>query len=262
MNKTYSLKDRYYYTPLDAFKNHDGLPGELGIPVNVPASKADISRRMFDEYQVNVFVSDMVSVNRSLPETRNLNCSQISYPDRLPKCSVVMVFHNEPWTILFRSIHSVLNRSPPELLEEIILIDDFSDKLHLRVPLDEYWSRMPAKVKLFRTEKRQGLIRARVIGAKQAKVSGNRGFAGYFSIEKKIFAIFFGNYLFQFVPSYFVPRKAINPLTLLSDFLKSTPPKGFRISFSGRQHREQRRMAGAASIPYCQRSFSGRFATC
>lgn len=128
---------------------------------------------MFDEYQVNVFVSDMVSVNRSLPETRNSNCSQIRYPDRLPTCSVVIVFHNEPWTILFRAIYAVLNRSPPELLEEIVLIDDFSDKLHLRVPLDAYWPRMPAKVRLFRTDKRQGLIRARVIGAKRAKVSVN-----------------------------------------------------------------------------------------
>lgn len=82
-----------------------------------------------------------------------------------------MVFHNEPWSILIRAIFSVINRSPPELLEEIILIDDYSDKLHLRIPLDEYWPKMPAKVKLYRSEKREGLIRARVIGAKRAKVS-------------------------------------------------------------------------------------------
>lgn len=71
-----------------------------------------------------------------------------------------------------RAIWSVLNRTPDELLEEIIIVDDFSDKVHLLETLEEYMSTsLPRKVKLVRTEKREGLIRARVIGAKIAKVS-------------------------------------------------------------------------------------------
>lgn len=70
-----------------------------------------------------------------------------------------------------RAIWSVLNRTPDELLEEIILVDDFSDKLHLKQHLDDYLTtKLPSKVKLIRTEKREGLIRARVIGAENAKV--------------------------------------------------------------------------------------------
>lgn len=81
-----------------------------------------------------------------------------------------MVLHNEAWSILIRAIWSVLNRSPDQLLEELILVDDLSDKPHLKKPLDEYIDNGPSKLKLVRTGKREGLIRARVIGAEHAMV--------------------------------------------------------------------------------------------
>merc|ERR1712098_153652 len=84
----------------------------------------------------------------------------------LPTASVIFVFHNEGWSTLFRSIHSVLNRSPPQFLHEIVLVDDKSELEHLHGKLeDELKKPYYKKVKLVRNEEREGLIRARNNGA-------------------------------------------------------------------------------------------------
>lgn len=54
-------------------------------------------------------------------------CLSIKYPTKLPSASVVIIFHNEAWSTLLRTVHTVLARSPPEYLKEIILVDDHSN---------------------------------------------------------------------------------------------------------------------------------------
>jgi len=62
----------------------------------------------------------------------------------------------------------VLDRSPAQLITEIILVDDFSDMDHLKTQLETYMKSYP-KVKIVRSQKREGLIRARLLGAAKAK---------------------------------------------------------------------------------------------
>ena len=89
------------------------------------------------------------------------------YPDDLPTASIVFVFYNEAISTLYRSIHSVLNRTPAHLLHEIVLVDDASDAPLIKQPLDDYIKLLP-KVKIVRLGKRSGLMTARTEGAKAA----------------------------------------------------------------------------------------------
>lgn len=67
---------------------------------------------------LNINSQAMVFLNR---------CLSLKYPSNLPTASVVIIFHNEAWTTLLRTVHTVLARSPPEFLKEIILVDDCSN---------------------------------------------------------------------------------------------------------------------------------------
>lgn len=124
----------------------------------------------YSEYQINILATDKVSLKRSLPDFRDPKCSEIKYPRLLPSATVIMAVHNEAESVLLRSIWSVINRTPDELLEEFILVDDFSDKEHMKERLEENLPRISSKIQLVRTEKREGIVGARMIGAEKANV--------------------------------------------------------------------------------------------
>lgn len=60
-------------------------------------------------------------------------CRNLTYPLNLPQVSIVFIFVNEALSVILRSIHSAINRTPSHLLKEIILVDDNSNngKEHL-----------------------------------------------------------------------------------------------------------------------------------
>ena len=113
--------------PVPALKTR---PGELGEKVKTPDGMMEEKKEKFKIHQFNLLVSEMISVNRSLKDVRMEACKSKKYPAVLPTTSVVIVFHNEAWSTLLRSIHSIINRSPLQLLREIILVDDASDEKH------------------------------------------------------------------------------------------------------------------------------------
>uniref|UniRef100_A0A915CCR0 Polypeptide N-acetylgalactosaminyltransferase n=2 Tax=Parascaris univalens TaxID=6257 RepID=A0A915CCR0_PARUN len=148
-------------------QSRPGKHGEMGEAVDIDLNQPEVQRAM-NEFGFNTFVSDMISLNRSVPDVRMDECKYWHYPEDLPTASVVIVFHNEGWSPLMRTVHSVILRSPPNLLKEIVLVDDFSDKEHLKDRLDRYIEQFNGKVRLVRNNEREGLIRTRSIGAQHA----------------------------------------------------------------------------------------------
>lgn len=128
-------------------------------------------KQLFKEQNYNLLASDMISLHRSLPDARPEQCKHLSYPEKLPNTSVIIVFHNEAWTTILRTVWSVFERSPSALINEIILVDDASTMPSLQRPLDDYIEQIQIRIKLIRTAEREGLIRARLIGAEHATVS-------------------------------------------------------------------------------------------
>ncbi|XP_045127026.1 N-acetylgalactosaminyltransferase 7-like isoform X2 [Portunus trituberculatus] len=146
-----------------------GGPGEGGKAHHLSAAKQNEGSQSVSEYGINMVVSDEIAMDRDIPDTRNPECPHWQYPEDLPTASVVIVFHNEGFSTLMRTVHSVIDRSPPQFLKEVLLVDDFSDKAALKEPLEDYISRWGSKVRLIRNKERAGLIRTRTTGAEEAR---------------------------------------------------------------------------------------------
>ena len=79
-------------------------------------------------HSFNKYVSDVISLKRELPDTRHHTCRQINYdtPQSLPTTSVILIFSNEALSAVLRTVWSLILRTPKEMLNEIILVDDGS----------------------------------------------------------------------------------------------------------------------------------------
>jgi len=162
--------------------------GEDGKGVHLTSAKdKEKAAEVFKQGAYNVYISDRISPNRTLHTVVAEECNDIKYNvDELPNVSVIIIFTNEIFSALVRTVWSVINRTPKKLLKEIILVDDFSDKEYLKQTLrdyiDIYWNTLPQSkylindqgghddlVKLIHLPKRLGLIKARLEGARMAR---------------------------------------------------------------------------------------------
>lgn len=111
-------------------------PGHMGKPVILPSRlPLDIQvqiNRSYEIYSINEFLSNVIPYDRELPDIRPDYCRKVKYSDNLPVTSVIMVFHNEPFSMIMRSVFAVLNRTPETLLGEIVLVDDCSERSSLQ----------------------------------------------------------------------------------------------------------------------------------
>ena len=94
------------------YKPESGV-GEGGKPVYLKPHETIRSKRLFHINEFNLVVSDKISIDRELEDVRSASCQNLRYQSKsLPSTSIIIVFHNEAWSTLLRTIHSALNTSP------------------------------------------------------------------------------------------------------------------------------------------------------
>uniref|UniRef100_A0A8C1UXI7 Polypeptide N-acetylgalactosaminyltransferase n=1 Tax=Cyprinus carpio TaxID=7962 RepID=A0A8C1UXI7_CYPCA len=143
----------------------DLLAGRMSFSI-IASARASSGEDPYREHAFNLQESDRLGSERTIRDTRHYRCSSMTFDPDLPPTSIIITFHNEARSTLLRTIKSVLMRSPPHLIQEIILVDDFSSD-----PEDcRLLSQIP-KVHCLRNERREGLIRSRVRGASAASAS-------------------------------------------------------------------------------------------
>ena len=126
--------------------NHKELAEDTGDWERILHMKSDKGFHSF-----NATASDLVGKHRMvLKDTRYEECKSIIYDIcKLPKTSAIIVFHNEAWSTLLRSVHSILERTPSSLIVEIIIVDDCSTFAWLKEPLTDYVNHLPKVLQLF-----------------------------------------------------------------------------------------------------------------
>lgn len=139
----------------DLLKQERGL-GDRGKSVTLVGASKTKGDEDVKKIALNEELSEHLSYNRTVPDARNPQCRSIHYDlNDLPTASVIIIFYNEPYSVLVRTIHSVLNTGDTRILKEVILVDDASINVELKDKLDYYIeTRFPKNVRLIRLKSR------------------------------------------------------------------------------------------------------------
>jgi glycosyltransferase involved in cell wall biosynthesis len=117
-----------------------------------------LNRNPMSKYDFNERVSAAIGPYRaSYPDLRHKTCKNQKRANlRAPMLTttIIICFVDEEYNTLLRTIYSVLTRSPSNLLDEIILVDDGSTDPRLLNELPIYIERHLPRVRLVRTHAR------------------------------------------------------------------------------------------------------------
>ena len=185
----------------DLMENRNELR-KLRMPNNTPKLES-IKREYFkenvsDDFSIqlynsmknkgkNKYASSLISIRRRLRDVRQPGClkkvyvvpentSSSSYfvssniKKNLPKASVVIIFCNELLTLILRTVWSILNQTPRDLLHEIILVDDGSNETDITEVLPWYiQNRFPNEnIRLIQNPTQKHIFGAKLVGARSA----------------------------------------------------------------------------------------------
>ncbi|CAJ0599139.1 unnamed protein product [Cylicocyclus nassatus] len=137
--------------------------------INSPEEELQ-KNQLFEKYQFNGLLSDRIGYRRKIPDSRHALCPH-TFKSSLPKTSIIVCYFNESPSVLIRMVNSIIDRTPLELIQEILLIDDSSEWPDASLQAADYQKKHPQwnMVKFLRTPTNQGLIRAKVFGARKAR---------------------------------------------------------------------------------------------
>jgi polypeptide N-acetylgalactosaminyltransferase len=76
--------------------------GAGGEKAKVPEFQEAVAKEVMKKEAFNRLLSEMISVNRTVPDTREKTCQSIKYDQHLPDASVVIIYTNEAFSSLVR----------------------------------------------------------------------------------------------------------------------------------------------------------------
>uniref|UniRef100_A0AC34FVZ8 Glycosyltransferase 2-like domain-containing protein n=1 Tax=Panagrolaimus sp. ES5 TaxID=591445 RepID=A0AC34FVZ8_9BILA len=127
-------------------------------------------KKGFHNYEFNALLSDKIGDRRQIPDSRHALCKEQDYAEVLPSASIIICYFNELPSVLIRLVNSLMDRTSSDLVTEILLINDCSDsdknaESEVQAYAEKNW---PNKIKFYKTDKNEGLIRAKMFGAAKA----------------------------------------------------------------------------------------------
>lgn len=130
--------------------------GDNGEAVVLAGPAKDRGDKQLTVIALNEELSQQLSYNRTLADVRSPLCRNLEYDlDTMPTASIVIIFYNEPYSVLLRTVYSALTTGDPRILKEVILVDDCSSHEELKDQLDYFVrTRLPSNVRIVRLKSR------------------------------------------------------------------------------------------------------------